>query len=267
MNRGLIIAVATICGAAAFLWSLVARSPRREAPVQPGTAHVGPPGAMRMPGPQTLAELEDQARSGAADFLVWFELAERRRAAGNKAGETEAWRQVALDAERTTQRAPERPRAWFALGWASAKLGDHEAERRAYEKAEPLYTKAMSELRVNITLLTRLGYVRRGLGNEAGAREAWTLGAETLDKSAPDSLDTEGFDNLACFRSLLGERERALDALTQAVGKGYWDADWAANDDDLAPIAHEEFFAILLYKMRQQRPQTWQDGVGFTPAH
>ena len=46
---------------------------------------------MSVPRPQDLAGLETFVRENPTDYLAWFDLAERRQAAGDTDGAREAW--------------------------------------------------------------------------------------------------------------------------------------------------------------------------------
>ena len=48
--------------------------------------------------------------------------------------------------------------------------------------------------------------------------------------------------NVACFYPGLGETERAIDLLEQAVSLGWGDRAWMENDSDLEPLRDEPRF-------------------------
>jgi adenylate cyclase len=61
---------------------------------------------------------------------------------------------------------------------------------------------------------------------------------------APD--DFSALYNAACFHSLAGEPERALDLLERALAKGNGFPDWLRHDTDFDPLrAHPRFQALL----------------------
>lgn len=57
--------------------------------------------------------------------------------------------------------------------------------------------------------------------------------------------------NAACFFSLSGEPERALDLLERALDLGMGYPDWIEHDSDLAPLRDHPRFRTLMEKLRQ----------------
>jgi tetratricopeptide (TPR) repeat protein len=258
MRGRLIISIAAACGGAAFLWTLLSHPQWREAPFEMhpslGTGNRMGVGAMRVDIPRNLESLEKAAAEGSDDYLVWNDLASLRVARGDTERAREAWRRAATLAGEQAGRTPRSPRPWFELGWANGKLGDTEGERQAYSKAGPLYEALMPGQFMDVGALIRVGRVRRRLGDEAGAHEAWELGEKRLSLMGPDTIDPTAWYNLACFRSMLGETGPAMEALAHAAETGYADAAWAKADDDLEAIRGEPAFAALVHKMEMQRP-------------
>ncbi|MFV1958252.1 MAG: tetratricopeptide repeat protein [Planctomycetota bacterium] len=70
-----------------------------------------------------------------------------------------------------------------------------------------------------------------------------------LTEAFPDRPDH--WYNLACCLALLGKNDAALDALEQAVAKGFGDADHAAGDPDLESLRGNPRFDELLERMRR----------------
>ncbi len=56
--------------------------------------------------------------------------------------------------------------------------------------------------------------------------------------------------SVLCASARIGEARRAFDALTRSVALGYTNADWAAEDDDLASLRGLPEFEALLERMR-----------------
>ncbi len=267
MSKGVILTVAAVCGLAAFVWTLAAHPPRRDRPVafrQPAPSRGGPPGAMAAPLPTTLDGLERYVKDNPTNFQAWFDLARRRRAA-NLPEESAAWAMVVQTAADEISRQPDWGLAWYQTGWASERLGDPERARAAFTKAEAIYTHRVATVSpIDAGVLTRLGWARLKLGNTAGAHAAWQQGETMLKEFADPNAQTAY--NLACFRALLGKPAEALDSLATAVEKGYIDADWAAIDEDLLPIAHDPRFAALLQKMKDASGAPIPDGEP-APSH
>ncbi len=56
--------------------------------------------------------------------------------------------------------------------------------------------------------------------------------------------------NLACIFALAGEKNRALEALDQAVGAGFTHREWVENDSDLNCLHEDSRYAEILLRMR-----------------
>jgi adenylate cyclase len=78
----------------------------------------------------------------------------------------------------------------------------------------------------------------------AGDKEEGRRLTERALAMAPE--DFSALYNGACFHSLAGEPERALDLLERALAKGNGFPDWLRHDTDLDPLrAHPRFQAVL----------------------
>lgn len=73
---------------------------------------------------------------------------------------------------------------------------------------------------------------------------------ERIVKILPD--DPTAFYNLACSFSLLGDRDRAIDALAKSVEKGYADVDHLLQDPDLAAVREDPRFAAVVKGITQR---------------
>ena len=79
----------------------------------------------------------------------------------------------------------------------------------------------------------------------------WRRGAETYEALVALNPEQPAYwYDLACCRALLGRKEEALQALTQAVETGFTRADHAEQDPDLEPLRNEPQFEELLRRMR-----------------
>jgi adenylate cyclase len=58
--------------------------------------------------------------------------------------------------------------------------------------------------------------------------------------------------NAACMYVSLGESDRALDALRQAVESGYTNFGWMQNDPDLMSLREHPDFVALMNLMQPQ---------------
>jgi adenylate cyclase len=90
----------------------------------------------------------------------------------------------------------------------------------------------------------RAHYLAGGALLNAGDKEEGRRLTERALAMAPE--DFSALYNGACFHSLAGEPERALDLLERALAKGNGFPDWLRHDTDLDPLrAHPRFQAVL----------------------
>jgi adenylate cyclase len=94
----------------------------------------------------------------------------------------------------------------------------------------------------------RLVYMAAGLQQRLGNTAAGRVLAEKALAMRPDEFAT--LYNVACFYSLAGEADRALDLLEQAVQLGGGYADWFAHDADLKAVRQHPRFQALLSEIR-----------------
>jgi TolB-like protein/Flp pilus assembly protein TadD len=73
--------------------------------------------------------------------------------------------------------------------------------------------------------------------------EATTEGAKALELSPGDPVMLY---NGGCLYSQLGEKERAIATLKQAIAAGYWNLGWMQHDPDLDPLRGEPEFVELM---------------------
>src|SRR5579862_241279 len=109
MSKGVILTAAAVCGTAAFLWTLLAGSSHRDGPVVLAqSAPFGQRRTMPVPWPHDLEGLERAVKDNPTDFRAWFELAQRRHAAGKpEEDERTAWLMVVKLTFEETTRLPE----------------------------------------------------------------------------------------------------------------------------------------------------------------
>jgi tetratricopeptide (TPR) repeat protein len=97
----------------------------------------------------------------------------------------------------------------------------------------------------NIDALAELGQIYSRLGE-------WEHGLEVdrqLVRLVPENPTVHY--NLACSLAILGQTDPALDALEQAVGRGYADAEYMLDDSDLESLRNEPRFVDLIVRLRQ----------------
>lgn len=89
------------------------------------------------------------------------------------------------------------------------------------------------------------------LGHLYTARGLWARGLEVDERLVallPE--DPTAHYNLACSMALLGQTEHSITTLARAIAKGYEDADFMEQDEDLAGVAGDPRFRALLERMR-----------------
>jgi serine/threonine protein kinase/Flp pilus assembly protein TadD len=89
-----------------------------------------------------------------------------------------------------------------------------------------------------------LGAVVLSQMGEASRALEWAGMAQALGPEEPLILY-----NIACVYSLLGQTEKALDCLEQAVKHGFGQKEWIDNDSDLTPLHGEGRYQELLKKL------------------
>ena len=105
---------------------------------------------------------------------------------------------------------------------------------RARFPDDPLVLKALGDL------YTRVGRIDDGLAVD-----------RRLVRLCPE--EDMVWYNLACSCALAGRSDEAFTALDHAVELGYADADWAARDEDLKPVAADPRFVNVLARMKERR--------------
>jgi adenylate cyclase len=86
-----------------------------------------------------------------------------------------------------------------------------------------------------------------GLYARAGQREAGTPYVEAAMRARPDDFAT--LYNAACYYSLAGDSERAIDVLARACELGGGSRDWIEHDSDLDPLRESPRFKALLVRL------------------
>lgn len=88
-----------------------------------------------------------------------------------------------------------------------------------------------------------LGYHHQQLDRYAEAERAYRMITER-----PEQLTAKrwAFYNLACIRSIQGDKDGAIESLADAVDAGFSDLAWAAKDGDLAALRADPRFGQLI---------------------
>jgi non-specific serine/threonine protein kinase len=145
--------------------------------------------------------------------------------------------------ERAVELDPESITAITLLPQVYTSLGRTEEAERAYrrqlaanERYLELNPDDLSTVMMGATALLALGERERAFEWAARVTES-------------NSADTLVLYNNACFYSMAGEVDKALDALERAVDAGDRDADWWRQDSDLDNVRNHPRFAELLARM------------------
>ncbi len=134
---------------------------------------------------------------------------------------------------------------------AVAVAGQHEEEvERALGVAERYLELNPDDLSARLNRAS--GLMALGRRDEAFAQ------ARSVIESG--SQDQRILYNTACFYSLAGEVELALETLTKTVDAGYAAADWVRNDSDLDNIREDPRFEQLLEQMEANSREESADG-------
>jgi adenylate cyclase len=94
----------------------------------------------------------------------------------------------------------------------------------------------------------RLLYMAAGLQQRLGHTEAGRALAERALAMRPNEFAV--LYNVACFYSLSGDSDRALDLLEQAIRLGGGYADWMEHDSDLKPVREHPRFRQILASLK-----------------
>src|SRR5262249_32519904 len=126
-----------------------------------------------------------------------------------------------------------------------------ESAKPILERAEELLTKQAHEAN-NPESWYRLGWARKLLGNQTEARMAWARAIDSLTLNDAPLASSVKLYNLACYRSLNGEPDEALDVLPRAAAAGWNDADHAEHDEDFEAIREDPRFKKIVLGIRQR---------------
>ncbi|MEL7473529.1 MAG: hypothetical protein AAGK04_09450 [Planctomycetota bacterium] len=94
-------------------------------------------------------------------------------------------------------------------------------------------------------------WAQRGLGQTEAARRSFTRIADQLvewtERAGPRARPgVIRAYNLACYRSMAGDTDRALDRLTESINAGYDELEWLEVDPDLDPLRDDPRYLELL---------------------
>lgn len=234
---------------AAFGYILVTQAPQAAAGGRRSS-----PGSFRLAQgdlPGTIPELEVVLQQRPRSGTAWFRIARLYEAADRDEDAKGAWWKAAEHRLRVAERESRNADAWFEAGWAYWKVGEVEKAKDPLERAELLLTELNPESKTEEEW-GRLGWARKLLGRDSQESAiAWDRARDIVSRRAiPGGIAGELY-NLACYLSLLGDKDKALETLDSAVHAGWRDAGWTAHDDDFGNIKDDPRFTDLIVKMRQ----------------
>jgi adenylate cyclase len=121
------------------------------------------------------------------------------------------------------------------------------------ERAETVAREAEAALRRQLELDphdARAHYLLAGMLARLGQREAGRVHVETALRLRPNEYTT--LYNAACYYSLAGESDRAIELLERIVATGSGARGWFENDHDLDPLRGDPRFQALLARMERE---------------
>lgn len=242
-----ILTFAVLCGLGAFVATLLARSPDYR-----GSGGGSGRGFLQVmdPLPDTIPDLEQMVLSGRRVGAAWFKLGRLYREDGREEAAADAWRHAAPMRLEVAgrQRQPDNPDPWYEAGWAYSQIGDKESARQPLIRAEELLTKQARDFN-DRQVWYKLGWARKLLGGEVDAQIAWARALDQLNSQT--TLGPGEMYDVACYSALLGETEKAFDALDQAIRMGFRNAAHAEHDEDFEGIRGDPRFAQAILHMKQ----------------
>src|SRR5262245_57330053 len=127
-------------------------------------------------------------------------------------------------------------------------LGQIKYGQRQYEQAIPLLTRAIEAGMRNSLLYGQLASAQLHTGRNEEAIKSYE---KAFAAGIPPGANTRGvaYFNLACGHTRLGQKDKALEALTSAVAEGFTDRKAYQTDEDLAPLRAEPRFQELLGRL------------------
>jgi Tfp pilus assembly protein PilF len=127
-------------------------------------------------------------------------------------------------------------------------LGQIKYAQRQYEQAIPLLTRAIEAGMRNSQMYGQLASSQLHTGRNEEAVQTYL---KAFEAGIPPGANTRGvaYFNLACGYTKLGQKEKALEALTNAVNEGFTNRSAYETDEDLAPLRTESRFQELLARL------------------
>ena len=146
--------------------------------------------------------------------------------------------------ERAIALGSDHPGAVFGLGQVKFSAGK-------YEEAAQFLSRAIDRGARNSVAYTQLANSQLHIGRNEEAVKNYE---RALEIGIPSGANTRGiaYYNLACGYARVGQKDRALDALSNAVAEGFTDRNAYETDADLAPLRSEPRFREILSRLPRQ---------------
>ena len=236
------------------------------------TAHV------HLHGCDTEAHLEKAREASARALKLDPQSAEAHVAAGQGLSMEQRYADAAAEFERAIEVDPTLFDAYYYYARSCFKSGDLEKSLRLFRQAQSvrpddyqaIYLEALVLMQLRGSNQARETYQRaleagrKHLALQPGDARAYVLGAgafarlgetehakewaERAMSLAPD--DDAILYNAGCALAVVGEEERALDALQRAIGAGLAGGDWIPQDPDWERLRGHHRFQTLLQQLR-----------------
>lgn len=168
-------------------------------------------------------------------------------------GRTEAARNLAA---RMTQHHPQDPESWLWSAITGHMLGDSaeaqiagEQLRTMLQDREPPFSQRAQSMREY-----RMGWALWVQNRREEAADHFALAADLYEPAtASENDDAIRSYNLACYRAMAGQIDRAAGCFADAVDAGYPpDGGWWRVDPDLDPIRDEPAFLAAAAEIEQR---------------
>lgn len=236
------------------------------------TAHV------HLHGCDTEAHLEKAREASARALKLDPQSAEAHVAAGQGLSMEQRYADAAAEFERALELDPTLFDAYYYYARSCFKSGDLQKSLRLFRQAQSvrpddyqaIYLEALVLMQLRGSNQARETYQRaleagrNHLALQPGDARAYVLGAgafarlgdtehakewaERAMSLAPD--DDAILYNAGCALAVVGEEERALDALQRAIGAGLAGGDWIPQDPDWERLRGHHRFQTLLQQLR-----------------
>lgn len=127
-------------------------------------------------------------------------------------------------------------------------LGQIKFGQRQYEQAIPWLTRAIEAGMRNSLMYGQLASSQLHIGRNEEAVQTYL---KAFEAGIPPGANTRGvaYFNLACGYTKLGQKDKAIEALTNAVNEGFTTRSAYETDEDLVPLRTEVRFQELLTRL------------------